>query len=73
MSDTYQVYIADGRKHFLHGTAGHSCSAYALSIVPTVLEWMELDVKPTYDITERLQTVIQQLEIRKQNGWKSRS
>ncbi|MCC3381772.1 DUF6076 domain-containing protein [Paenibacillus farraposensis] len=64
MSYTFEIYIADGQEHFLHGPAGHiKHTHYPLS--QSVLEWMELDVKPIYDITERLQTDLQQLATEK--------
>lgn len=64
MSYTFEVYIADGQEHFLHGPAGHiQHTHYPLS--QSVLEWMELDVKPIYDITERLQSDLQQLATEK--------
>lgn len=64
MSYTFQVYIADGQEHFFHGTAGHvQHTHYPLS--QTLLEWMELDVKPIQDIIERLQTNLHQLSTEK--------
>lgn len=60
MSYTFQAYIADGQEHFLHGPSGHvQHTQYPLS--QTVLEWMELDVEPIRDVTERLQTDLHQL------------
>jgi len=60
MNYTFQVYIADGQEHFLHGPSGHvQHTQYPLS--QTVLEWVELNVKQIRDITERLQTDLHNL------------